>query len=160
VDDSNVIGELADEPTARVAVRMLEGAGYGPDQVAVITGNPRHARELPGSRSPQGALVGPIAAAVFYGALIAMGGPQMRESGVALAMGFVLFALAGAAIGRLAGRARVFVRDRAGTYERAEDAGDRLASVSVPHADRARAQRILQEAGARRVREEGTVEAA
>lgn len=160
MDDKNVIGEFADEPTARTAVRLLEGAGYGPDQVAVIAGNPRHARELPGSRSPQGALVGLIVAALFYAGLITMGGPQMRESGVALAMGFVLFALAGSAIGWLAGRARVFVRDRAATYERAEDAGDRLVSVSVPDADRARARRILQEAGALRVREEGTVEAA
>lgn len=160
MDDKNVIGEFGSEPTARTAVRMLEGAGYGPDQVAVITGNPRHARELPGSRSPQGALVGLIAAALFYGGLIAMGGPQMRESGVALAMGFVIFGIAGSAIGWLAGRARVFVRDRASTYEGAEDAGDRLVAVSVPEADRARARRILQEAGALRVREEGTVEAA
>lgn len=160
MDDRNVIGGFADEPSARAAVQALERAGYGPDQVAVISGNPRQARELPGSRSPQGALVGVLIAVLLYGALIAMGGPQMRQDALAAAMGLVPFVIAGSAIGWLAGRSRIFVADRAATYERAEDAGDVLVSLSVPAADRGRARRILQEAGALRVREEGTVEAA
>jgi hypothetical protein len=160
MDTRNVIGAFAHEGSARAAVRSLEGVGYGPDRVAVITDNPRHARELSGSRSPQGALAGLVIAVLLYGALVVMGGPQMRQDAFALVMGLVPFVIAGSAIGWLAGRSRIFVAGRAATYERAEDAGDVLVSVSVPAAERDRVRRILQDAGALGLREEGTVEAA
>jgi len=160
VNKRNVVGEFADAHSARAAVKFLERAGFDPDDIAVITGNPRQARELPGSRSPQGAVVGVVLGLILFGVFVATGGPVMWSNWVALVLGLAGFVAAGLFIGWLAGRARVFVGDRAARYERVEDAGDRLISVSVPDADRGRARQHLQEAGAVRVREEGTVEAA
>jgi hypothetical protein len=156
----NVVGEFADARSAREAVRSLEQAGFDPDDVAVITGNPRQARELSGSRSPQGASVGLVIGLLVFGAFIALGGPVMWSNPVALALGLAGFAGAGLVIGWLAGRARIFVVDRAARYETAEDIGDRLVSVSVPDRERDRARQALRSAGAVRIREEGTVEAA
>lgn len=156
----NVVGEFADAHSARSAVRFLEHAGFDPDEIAVITGNPRQARELPGSRSPQGAMIGLVLGLLVFATFIAIGGPVMWSNPVALVLGLAGFAGAGFAIGWLAGRARVFVVDRAARYETAEDVGDHLVSVSVPDPDRDRARRLLREAGAVRIREEGTVEAA
>lgn len=160
MDKRNVVGEFADAASARSAVRLLEGAGFDADDVAVITGNARQARELPGSRSPQGAIVGLAIGLALFVAFVALGGPVMWSNWVALILGLAGFMAAGVFIGSLAGRGRIFVVDRAAKYERAEDAGDRLVSVSVGEADRDRARQILREAGAQRVREEGTVEAA
>jgi hypothetical protein len=84
----------------------------------------------------------------------------MWSNPVALVLGLAGFVGAGLAIGWLAGRARIFVVDRAARYETAEDIGDRLVSVSVPEHERDRARRALRNAGALRIREEGTVEAA
>lgn len=156
----NVVGEFADTHSARAAVRFLEHAGFDPDDVAVITDDPRQARELSGSRSPQGAIVGAVVGLVLFGVFVAIGGPVMWSNVVALVLGLVGFIGAGLAIGTLAGRDRLFVVDRAQRYEAAEDAGDRLVSVSVPDAERDHARRLLREAGAARIREEGTVEAA
>jgi hypothetical protein len=156
----NVIGEFADAGSARSAVRRLERTGFDPDDIAVITGNPRQARELPGSRSPQGATIGVVIGLLLFAAFIAIGGSVMWSNPVALVLGLAGFVGAGLAIGWLAGRARVFVVDRAARYETAEDIGERLVSVSVPDDERDRARQALRDAGAVRIREEGTVEAA
>lgn len=156
----NVVGEFPDERSVRSAVRFLEHAGFDPDDVAVITGNARQARELSGSRSAQGAAIGLFVGLVLFAVFVAIGGPVMWSNPVALVLGVLGFAVAGLAIGALGGRGRLFVVDRAQRYEAAEDAGERLVSVSVAAAEGDRARRLLREAGAVRVREERTVETA
>lgn len=156
----NVVGVFADGHSARAAVRFLERAGMDPGDVAVVSDNIRQARELSGSRSPQGALVGGLIGLVVFGAFVALGGPVMWSNLVALALGVAGFVGAGVAIGALAGRARLFVAERGARYETAAQAGETLVSVHVPKTDRDRARRLLREAGAVGLREEGTAEAA
>lgn len=156
----NVVGEFADERSARAAVRFLEHAGFQPDKVAVVSGNVRQAREMTGSRSIPGAIIGAAIAVALFAALVAVGGPEMRQNWVALALGLIVLLHAGIGIGVLAGRGRLFVARRAERYENAEEVGETLVSVHVDEAGRERARRLLREAGAIRIREEETIEAA
>ena len=156
----NVVGAFTDEASADAAVRFLERAGLSPDDVAVVERDVRRARELSGSRSPQGAIAGGILAAVLFAAFLAMGGPLMWSDLVVVALGVGGFLVPGIAIGTLAGRSRIFVADRGGTYERAVEHGETLVSVHVADGQRDRARRLLREAGALSVRAGGTGAAA
>jgi hypothetical protein len=156
----NVVGVFADPHAARAAVRFLEHAGFSPDDVAVVSRDVRKAREVSGSRSPQGAVVGALIGACLFALFMTLGGPVMSSNGAAVVLGLVGFLVAGIAIGTLAGRGRLFVADRGERYEDAVDSGEILVSVHVDAADHGRARRLLREAGALSVPEEGTVEAA
>jgi hypothetical protein len=156
----NVVGEFADDHSARSAVRFLEHAGIPADDVSVISDDVRRAREVSGSRSPQGAVIGAIVGLVVLATFVVTGGPVMWSNPVALVLGAAGFVGAGVAIGALAGRGRIFVAERGERYENAIEAGETLVSVHVSDAERERARRLLREAGAVRLREEGTVEAA
>jgi hypothetical protein len=155
-----VVGEFADDRSARSAVRFLEHAGIPADDISVISEDVRRAREISGSRSPQGAVIGAIIGLVIFATFVATGGPVMWSNPVALVLGLTGFAGAGIAIGALAGRGRIFVADRGERYENAVEAGETLVSVHVSETEHDRARRLLREAGAVRLREEGTVEAA
>jgi hypothetical protein len=156
----NVVGEFTDERSARSAVRFLEHAGIPADDISVISEDVRRAREVSGSRSPQGAAIGALVGLVVFATFVATGGPVMWSNPVALVLGIVGFVGAGVAIGALAGRGRIFTADRGERYENAVEAGETLVSVHVSDAEHERARRLLREAGAVRLREEGTVEAA
>ena len=67
--------------------------------------------------------------------------------------------LAFAAIGALAGRARLFQRDEYERFENAVDRGEALVTVSGPPELLSKARRILEERGALRFRREATGEA-
>lgn len=156
----NVIGVFAGEADARAAVRFLEHAGFHPDSVAVVSSDVRRARELTGSRSLQGAALGLLVSLIAFALFVALGGAPMRSSPVALVLGLVVFAVAGTAIGTLAGRGRLFVSERGARYEDTIAAGGTLVSVHVTNGERDRARQLLREAGAVRIQEEGTIEAA
>jgi hypothetical protein len=156
----NVVGVFADPRAARSAVRFLEHSGFPPDHVAVVSDDVRKAREVSGSRSFPGAFVGGLIAVALFALFVVLGGPVMWSNGVALVLGLAGFLAAGVAIGALAGRGRVFVAERGERYENAVEAGRTLVSVHVTDAERDRARRLLREAGAVSVPEEGTVEAA
>jgi hypothetical protein len=160
VHSRNVVGVFTDEHAARAAVRSLEHAGFPPDHVAVISDDVRKAREVSGSRSPQGAFVGGLVGAGLFALFVAMGGPVMWANPAALVLGLAGFLAAGVGIGTLAGRARIFVADSSGRYEAAVELGEPLVSVHVSDSERDRARQLLREAGAVSIREEGTVEAA
>lgn len=157
----NVVGEFADPHAARSAVRFLEHAGIPADDIAVNSDDVRRAREVSGSRSFQGAAIGAVLGLVVLLTFVVTGGPVMWSNPVALVLGLAGFVGAGLAIGALAGRGRIFVADHGEQrYENAVEAGETLVSVHVSDAERDRARRLLREAGAVRLREEGTVEAA
>lgn len=157
----NVIGAFADPGAAQAAVRFLEHAGFKADDIAVVgAGNVRQAREVTGSRSIPGAMIGAALGLALFAILIIAGGPAMRENGVALVLGLAGFVGAGFVIGTLAGRSRVFVAGRATKYEDAVEGGETLVEVHVPEEERERATRLLREAGAKTVREEKTIESA
>jgi hypothetical protein len=155
----NVVGVFADGRSARAAVRFLEHAGFAPDVVSVISGNIRQAREMSGSRSIPGALIGAILALVVFVALAAAS-PEMRMNPVALVFGVAILVIAGIGIGTLAGRSRIFVADHAQPHEDAIEEGETLVAVHVDEDQPDRARRLLREAGAMNVREEETIERA
>lgn len=159
MEQRNVIGVFADSRSARAAVRFLEHAGFQPDVVSVIRGNVRQAREMSGSRSIPGAMIGAVLALVVFGALTAAS-PEMRSNPVALVFGVIILLIAGIGIGTLAGRSRIFVADRAERHEDAVEEGETLVSVHVDEDQHDRARRLLREAGAVNVREEETIERA
>ena len=139
---------------------FLEHAGFSPDHVAVIARDVRKAREVGPSRSPQGAVIGAVLGVAIFFVFVWIGGPVMWSNGVAFALGLAVFVIAGIAIGVLAGRSRLFVADHAERYEDAIASGETLVSVHVNDDERDRARRLLREAGALSIPEEGTVEAA
>ena len=156
----NVVGVFASDESARAAVSFLEHAGFPPDDVAVVRDDIRRARELTGSRSPQGSAIGIIVGLLLFVGYALVGGPPLRSDPVALALGLIGLAVAGAAIDALVGRSRAFVADRGARYEDAIASGRVLVSLHVKDGERDRARRLLREAGATHVKEEGTVEAA
>lgn len=155
----NVVGVFADTRSARAAVRFLEHAGFKPDDVSVVRDNVRQAREVTGSRSILGAIVGAIVALILFAALAAVA-PEMRANGVALVLGLIVLVTAGVPIGALAGRSRLFVAREAGRLEDAVEEGETLVTVHVEETQHERARRLLREAGAVNVREEETIEGA
>lgn len=156
VTGSHTINAVFDhEQDARSAVLGLERAGMPPDRIGLVTANVRQAREVAGSYSPQGAIVGAIVGALIVAAYVAFGGEQMLQNPVALAMGG--FAIVGglAAIGWLAGRARLFKQDRYEHFEDESAMGEILVSVVCETPDGADTTRaMLERAGAREVRVE------
>lgn len=150
-----IIGVFDTETRAQRAISVLERAGMPPDRIGIVNDNIRQAREVAGSRSPQGALVGAMLAAILVVGYIVFGGEQVRINPVGIAIGALPILAAGALIGFLAGRSRVLKHDE---YNQAEDeveAGEVLLSVvcSTPDgADTTRA--ILEREGAREVRVE------
>lgn len=156
VTGSHTINAVFDHvQDARSAVLSLERAGMPPDRIGLVTENIRQAREVAGSYSPQGALVGAVLGVLLVVGYVLFGGEQMLQNPVALAMGG--FAIVGglAFIGWLAGRARVFKQDRYEHFEDESALGEILVSVvcETPEgADTTRA--MLERAGAREVRVE------
>lgn len=160
LEQQNVVGVFADGRSARAAVRFLERAGFRADDVSVVRGNIRQAREMSGSRSFPGAAVGTVLATLLFLAFITLGPPEMRANPVALVFGFVVLLIAGIGIGWLGGRSRIFVAERAERHEDAVEEGETLVAVHVGDGDQGRAHRLLREAGAVSIRQEDTVESA
>jgi hypothetical protein len=154
-----VVGVFATETAARKALLTLERAGMPPDRIGIVEANVRQAREVAGSYSPQGALLGALVGVLLVGVYAVFGGEPIRQNPIGVALGG--FAIVGglAAIGWLAGRARVFKEDE---YEGLEDdsaAGETIVSVvcDTPEGvDQTRA--MIERAGANEVRIEGSGE--
>ena len=143
------------EADARAAVLALERAGMPPDRIGLVTENIRQAREVAGSYSPQGAIVGAVLGALLVAGYVVFGGAQMTENPMGIAMGG--FAIIGglAFIGWLAGRARLFKQDRYEHFEDESAMGEILVSVVCETPDGADTTRaMLERAGAREVRTE------
>jgi hypothetical protein len=159
VKEESVVGAFPDHESAGAAVRRLERAGIPPDQVGVVVGNVRQAREAAGSFSSAGAVVGAILGALVAVAFVLLGGETMRQNVVAIFLGAPALIVAFAAIGALAGRARVFRRSEYAHFERDVEKGEILVSVSGEPSDLARARALLKDAGAIEIRREETGEA-
>ena len=156
--ERNLVGVFPDEVAARRAATALDGAGFSPDHVGVVKGNVRQAREVEGSQSLTGVVVGAVIGALVTAAFVVLGGEPMRANGVAIALGAVIFIGAGAAIGALMGRAKIFRGREFNRYERAVSAGETLVTVRCAPDQMARAREILQSSGSRTIREEDTPE--
>jgi hypothetical protein len=159
IKEQTVIGVFGDEITARSAVRTLASSGFSADRVGIVTDNVRQAREVAGSYSPQGAIIGALLGVLLVAAFIVFGDDSVRASGFAVALGGAPIVGGLAFIGWLAGRARVWKDDEYGEVEDDVEDGEVLVTVASDSADGAdRARAILERAGAEDVRLEDTGE--
>ena len=99
-----VVGVFASGSAARAAIRSLERSGFPADRVGIVDDNVRNAREVAGSFSPQGALVGAMLGALLTAAVIVFGGESIRQNPASIALGGLVLIVAFTAIGWLAGR--------------------------------------------------------
>lgn len=124
-EGQTVVGVFRSEVSARDAMGMLEAAGMPPDRVGIVIGNVRQAREVAGSYSPQGAVVGALCGAALLAGYVVFGG---QDAFAAVIAGLPI--IGGLAfIGGLAGRARVFKREEYGELEDDVAKGEILVSV-------------------------------
>ncbi len=155
----SLVAAFPDREAAVAAATALDAAGIPPDHVGVVAGNVRQAREAAGSFSAAGAIGGAVLGAVIAVIFVVAGGDAMRQNLVAIVLGAPALIFAFAAIGALAGRARLFQSDEYERFENAVDRGEALVTVSGPPELLSKARRILEERGALRFRREATGEA-
>jgi hypothetical protein len=159
-DAVTVVGVLPTGEAARKAASALERAGFAPDRIGIVAGNVRQAREMAGSYSPQGALVGAMVGAFLAVAYVIFGGEAIRQNPVGVVLGGVALVVAFGAIGWLAGRARVFKKDEYEEFEDHAEHGEVLMSVVCGTKNgEVEAQRILGRMGATEIRVEPSSEA-
>ncbi|HKY50998.1 MAG TPA: hypothetical protein VJP45_07065 [Candidatus Limnocylindria bacterium] len=155
-----VVGVLPSGEAARKAAAALERAGFAPDRIGIVAGNVRQAREVAGSYSPQGALAGAMIGALLAVAYVVFGGDAVRQNPVGVVLGGVALVVAFAAIGWLAGRARVFKQEE---YEELEDHAEHgeviISVVCGTKNGEVEAQRILGRMGGTDIRVEQSSEA-
>lgn len=154
-----LIGVFDTEEAARSAVSLLERAGMPPDRIGLVTGNIRQAREVAGSYSPQGALIGALIGVVLVVLFAVLGGESFRQNAAAVLMGGVAIIGGLALIGFLAGRARLFKEDRYAHFEDESALGEILVSVTCDTPEGVDSTRaILERAKAREIRVEDSAE--
>jgi hypothetical protein len=154
-----VVGVFRGGSAASDAARKLERAGFAPDRIGIVSGNVRQAREMAGSYSPQGALAGAMLGALLAVAYVIFGGESVRQNPLAIVLGGGALIVAFAAIGWLAGRARVLKEDEYEEFEDHVEHGETLLSVVCSTENGAEQARvILERAGAAQVRVEGSGE--
>jgi hypothetical protein len=157
--EESLVGAFPSHEAAVAAATGLDAAGIPPDRVGVVAENVRGAREAAGSFSPAGAIVGAIVGALLAVVFVIAGGDTMRQNVVAIVIGAPALVFAFAAIGALAGRAKLLQSDKYESYERAVERGEALVTVSGSAELLDRARRVLEEHGALRIRREATGEA-
>ena len=157
--EESLVAAFPDREAAVAAATALDAAGIPPDHVGVVAGNVRQAREAAGSFSAAGAIGGAVLGAVIAVIFVVAGGDVMRQNVVAIVLGAPALVFAFAAIGALAGRARLFQKDEYERFENAVDRGEALVTVSGPPELLSKARRILEDRGALRFRREATGEA-
>jgi hypothetical protein len=159
LEEESLVAAYRDHESAVLAATALDAAGIPPDRVGVVARNVRQAREAAGSFSAAGAIAGAIVGALTALIFVLVGGDAIRQNIVAMMIGTPALVFAFAAIGALAGRAKLFQSNEYERYEIAVDRGEALVTVSGSPELLRRARRILEEHGALRIRHEETGEA-
>ena len=157
--EESLVAAFPDRRAAVSAVSALDAAGIPPDRVGVVAENVRQAREAAGSFSAAGAIGGALIGAAIAVIFAIAGGESMRQNLAAIVLGAPVFVIAFAAIGALAGRAKLFQSTQYERYEGSVDRGEALVTVSGSPELLGRARRILEERGALRFGREATGEA-
>jgi len=157
--EKSLVAAFSDHESAVLAATALDAAGIPPDHVGVVAKNVRQAREAAGSFSAAGAIVGAIVGALVALVFVFVGGDAVTQNVFAIVIGTPALVFAFAAIGALAGRAKLFQSREYERYETAVDRGEALVTVSGAPERLERARRILEEHGAVRFRREETGEA-
>ena len=157
--EESLVAAFRDQESAVQAATALDAAGIPPDHVGVVAENVRQAREAAGSFSAAGAIVGAIVGALLALVFVIVGGDEIRQNLVAIVIGAPILVFAFAAIGALAGRAKLFQSRKYVSYERAVERGEVLVTISGSPELLQRSRHILEQHGALRFRHEQTGEA-
>ena len=156
MSDVTVVGVFRNDDAAKAALQKLDAAGFPADRVGVVADNVRQAREVAGSSSPAAAIIG-AAIGGLVGLAFGLASGMSVNGAAAIVGGVIMFAIIGAFIGLLAGRAKV-LEPGGEKYQRAVDRGDALVTIRCAEGQQEQARRALQTSGATAVRVEGTPE--
>lgn len=152
-----VVGDFRDRRSAGAAVSALSRAGFGPDAVDIVAGDPEMARDV-GGRSfvRAGVLAGVLTGVLFALLVIFMGGAQMLGNPVGLIIGAVGTIGGLAFIGLVLGRSIVRRSPDASLFASEVERGDALVCVCCDGDSCEKAETILMESGASDVRREAS----
>jgi hypothetical protein len=151
------VGDFRDRRTVGTAVAALTRAGFGPEAVDIVVGDPEMARDV-GGRSfvRAGVLVGVLIGVVFALVVVSMGGAQMLANPVGLAIGAIGTIGGLAFIGLVLGRSVVRRSPDAALFASEVERGDALVCVCCDGDSCDEAEEVLKSAGAADVRREAS----
>jgi hypothetical protein len=140
-----------------MAVAALTRAGFGPESVDILAGDPEMARDV-GGRSfvRAGVLTGVLIGVLFSILVVSMGGAQMLGNPVGLAIGAIGTIGGLAFIGLVLGRSIVRRSPDAALFASEVERGDALVTVCCGGDSCDKAEAILVEEGASDVRREAS----
>lgn len=150
-----LVGDFPAVERAGVAVRDLMQAGFGPDRVEVIAGDPELARDVGGrSYVVLGSILGAAIGVGFTVLVVIAGGPAMLQNPAGLAIGAVGVIGGLAFIGIVFGRSLVRRSPDSALFAAEVARGDALVTVACDGEACERAREVLVGAGAEDIREE------
>ncbi len=150
-----VIADFREREHAAKAVGELSRAGFRPEEVTIVAGDPELARDLGGrSYVRLGVLTGVLAGVLFTVSVVVMGGSAMPVSSVGFVIG-ALGVIGGLGfIGLVFGRSIVRRSPDAPLFASEVERGDVLVEVCCDGDRCAHAREVLRAAGAADLREE------
>lgn len=152
-----VVGDFQDRGTVGPAVAALARAGFGPEKVDILSGDPEMARDIGGQSFVRaGVVTGVLIGVLFALLVVSMGGAQMLANPVGLVIGAVGTIGGLAFIGLVFGRSIVRRSPDAALFASEVERGDALVCVCCEGDSCEKAEAILVEAGASDVRREAS----
>lgn len=152
-----VVADFPDRRSVGSAIAALGRAGFGPERVEVIAGDPELARDIGGrSYVRAGVLFGVLVGVLFAVVVLVMGGPAMQGNPVGFAIGAAGTIGGLAFIGLVFGRSIVRRSPDAALFAREVERGDALVAVACEGDTCQQAEQILVTAGATDIREEAS----
>ncbi|MGH2450606.1 MAG: hypothetical protein ACRDGE_04925 [Candidatus Limnocylindria bacterium] len=150
-----VVGDLPRRESIAAAVASLTRAGFRPERVTIIAGDPELARDVGGrSYTAIGVIAGAFTGAGFVILVLLMGGPQMLVNPVGLVIGAIGVIGGLAFIGLVFGRSIVRRCEDAQLFAEEVARGDALIAVACEGEACDKAREALVAAGAAEVRAE------
>jgi hypothetical protein len=151
----SVIADFPKREQVARALAELSRAGFRPEDVSVVAGDPELARDLGGrSYDRFGVLAGFLAGILFTVSVVLMGGSQMPVSSVGSVIGAIGVIGGLAFIGLVFGRSIVRRCADASLFASEVERGDTLVAVCCTGDGCRHAADVLRAAGAEDVREE------
>ncbi|MGH2377146.1 MAG: hypothetical protein ACRDGT_01580 [Candidatus Limnocylindria bacterium] len=151
---------MADFPDRRSvgsAIAALARAGFGPERVEVVAGDPELARDIGGrSYVRAGVLTGAVLGILFAALVLAMGGAEMSANPVGFTIGAIGVIGGLSFIGLVFGRSIVRRGPDAALFASEVERGDALVCVCCEGETCQKAEEVLVKAGATDIRQEAS----
>lgn len=152
-----VVADFPDRRSVGTAIAALTQAGFRPEGVDIIAGDPELARDVGGrSYVRLGVLVGAITGVLFAVGVLIMGGPAMMSNPVGFGIGAAGVIGGLSFIGLVFGRSIVSRSPDSALFASEVAKGDALVTVACEGDTCQQAEEILAKAGAADIREEAS----